>query len=608
MCEILPAPGPAIHLHLRVDNAEGASTWYFVNGKGATIGRKPSSSVCLKDARVSSEHCKITYNAKSAAWQIVDLDSTGGTILNGVQIAALNGISKRHTLCTGDRVRISNTVLIVTCQPSAPPPVSARTLGDKAVPGILKRVRTSSGTVVSLGQRASKLRFGTHADALRNTEDNAEALMSVPFTEEEIQLWRNALALSQDNFTSMASVIDACRAIQVACFLDDHSLATKSLATNLFSACMFEFPGVSKQESLNLCTERADILNTVFSSSRVHRHAKRLSQGTFESMASFEDARWAVKVARHLNCNSAGVKSLAAKLLDACILDMPGVSRKDAFTLCTESDIIETVFSSKRICDSTQMAQLIQTTYESLGFGHLCDFVSLPLRQELDGSDYSVRKYIEWIHLQSDPGYFSEEHGIRRDARGLAGRADVQEKWADLVASSKGFFVEEASLLEGISESPTLLKLWRKYKFMNSWYFVEPQYCHYVGERSALVAARLKASYAFHIAVLSPIMDAQLSAGPNEGFLLTALSSAQVVQSDGNTSLASKRSSHRPRKQLQPAHRSVRELQDPKLGLVIRGIAYLMNNDMRSLTNLKLVRTGPTHCSLNVLDGVKVER
>jgi len=75
----------------------------------------------------------------------------------------------------------------------------------------MKRLKTSDGKVISLGNSTRRVRSGTHADALKYTDGDAGDLM-VPFTEEEIRNWRNAKNLSQGTFTSMASVEEGCKA------------------------------------------------------------------------------------------------------------------------------------------------------------------------------------------------------------------------------------------------------------------------------------------------------------------------------------------------------------------------------------------------------------
>lgn len=89
-----------------------------------SIGRESSCDVRLDDRRVSRCHCRIVRTA-SGLFQLEDLQSVGGTHVNGVQITSL-------TLRTGDRIVLGQTELVFchTRPSTASQPPTERTLED----------------------------------------------------------------------------------------------------------------------------------------------------------------------------------------------------------------------------------------------------------------------------------------------------------------------------------------------------------------------------------------------------------------------------------------------------------------------------------------------
>lgn len=73
------------------------------------IGRLPTVDIPIYDAKASRKHAKITYKRNHASglegYELVDLDSTNGTILNDTKI------TRPSLLREGDKVRIGETVL-----------------------------------------------------------------------------------------------------------------------------------------------------------------------------------------------------------------------------------------------------------------------------------------------------------------------------------------------------------------------------------------------------------------------------------------------------------------------------------------------------------------
>ena len=357
----------------------------------------------------------------------------------------------------------------------------------------MKRCKTSDGAIVSLGRSARRIRKGTHGALC---EMDAADVPPVPFAQKDIKLWREARKSSCGIFESMGDVENALRTLQVACYLDDHSPTVKALAAKLLDACIFDYPGISKEETFRLCADRPDVLNTVF--------------------------------------------------------------------------------SSKRIFDFNRMECLIQTIYKSLGFEGPWDLFA--------ARSCDFETHCHMFQTAFDPSDFSEEYGIKCDVRGLAGYADVQQKWATLVASSKGFAAEREAVIgtcalrentdnrfSATSFGMRLASIARENimkasESSTSWRCLSK--CFDRGVRrlvqsTAPVQARLQAGRDFHAAVLAPILDAQLAAGPGIGILvLTPLAAVRAAD------------------EFMYGHR---------LEAVMSTVARLMGGDLRPLSNLKTV-------------------
>lgn len=87
--------------------AEGAAppfSYRILPGSIKTIGRAPGADFILDATLVSRLHCRLTAGA--AELEVVDLDSTNGTFVNGRRVS-------RATLLTGDRLSVGAVELVV---------------------------------------------------------------------------------------------------------------------------------------------------------------------------------------------------------------------------------------------------------------------------------------------------------------------------------------------------------------------------------------------------------------------------------------------------------------------------------------------------------------
>ena len=85
-------------------NAPGL-TFRILPGNSKTVGRAPQAEFIVDAALVSRVHCRLTAGATEI--EVVDLDSTNGTFVNGQRI------EKRALAKSGDRLGIGRVELTV---------------------------------------------------------------------------------------------------------------------------------------------------------------------------------------------------------------------------------------------------------------------------------------------------------------------------------------------------------------------------------------------------------------------------------------------------------------------------------------------------------------
>ena len=86
------------------DEADLPFTFRILPGRIKTIGRAPRADFVVDAALVSRLHCRLTAGA--AELEVVDLDSTNGTFINGER-------AERARLKQGDRLGVGRVELLV---------------------------------------------------------------------------------------------------------------------------------------------------------------------------------------------------------------------------------------------------------------------------------------------------------------------------------------------------------------------------------------------------------------------------------------------------------------------------------------------------------------
>ena len=87
------------------EGAEAPFTFRILPGNIKTIGRAPRADFIVDAALVSRLHCRLTAGASEL--EVVDLDSTNGTYVNGVRA------TEATRLRSGDKLGVGRVELIV---------------------------------------------------------------------------------------------------------------------------------------------------------------------------------------------------------------------------------------------------------------------------------------------------------------------------------------------------------------------------------------------------------------------------------------------------------------------------------------------------------------
>jgi pSer/pThr/pTyr-binding forkhead associated (FHA) protein len=93
-------------------NGERSLTFRILPGNTKTVGRAPRADFVVDASLVSRLHCRLVADA--AGLEVVDLDSTNGTFVNGARVA-------RAPLNDGDRLGVGRVELLVTREAAVGP-------------------------------------------------------------------------------------------------------------------------------------------------------------------------------------------------------------------------------------------------------------------------------------------------------------------------------------------------------------------------------------------------------------------------------------------------------------------------------------------------------
>ncbi|XP_033229406.1 angiogenic factor with G patch and FHA domains 1 isoform X3 [Belonocnema kinseyi] len=87
-------------------------TLFFVPYTGGSIGREGSHSVLIPDINISKHHARFQYNEVKKQYEIIDLGSRNGTILNNKRLSVAKYESDPHEVVHGSVVQVGCTKLL----------------------------------------------------------------------------------------------------------------------------------------------------------------------------------------------------------------------------------------------------------------------------------------------------------------------------------------------------------------------------------------------------------------------------------------------------------------------------------------------------------------
>ncbi|XP_058807942.1 angiogenic factor with G patch and FHA domains 1-like [Phymastichus coffea] len=87
-------------------------TLFLVTCIGGSIGREGDHPVLLRDINISKYHAKLQYNAEKRLYEIIDLGSRNGTLVNGKRISAAKQESEAMEIVHGAIIQLGSTKLL----------------------------------------------------------------------------------------------------------------------------------------------------------------------------------------------------------------------------------------------------------------------------------------------------------------------------------------------------------------------------------------------------------------------------------------------------------------------------------------------------------------
>jgi len=180
----------------------------FDVGSGAGIGSAKENAICLKDAGVSPQHCRV--ECVDGRFFVSDTGSQAGTFVNGIPI-------KRRELATGDEVTVGNSVFLFLAEEGRAEVSSALHLDEGPDVGMqvqqlryeeLRMLQPESLAALPAPERMARnlsvlLRISTGIGALRDAELLTWTLLGMVF--DVIPAERGAILLMEGDGTEIGS-------------------------------------------------------------------------------------------------------------------------------------------------------------------------------------------------------------------------------------------------------------------------------------------------------------------------------------------------------------------------------------------------------------------
>lgn len=166
-----------------------------------SIGRNPANSICLDDATVSPDHCRIS--CENERFLLTDMDSDSGTFVNGIPV-------KQRVLSPGDEIAVGNSLFLFEMDRAATRARSAVQLDENSLTGAqveqlrheeLLYLHPDSLAALPQSERLARalstlLKISTAIGSIRDVESLQWQLLGMIF--DVIPAERGAILLAED--------------------------------------------------------------------------------------------------------------------------------------------------------------------------------------------------------------------------------------------------------------------------------------------------------------------------------------------------------------------------------------------------------------------------
>jgi transcriptional regulator with GAF, ATPase, and Fis domain len=166
-----------------------------------SIGRNSTNSICLDDASVSPDHCRIS--CENERFLLTDMDSDSGTFVNGIPV-------KQRVLSPGDEIAVGNSLFLFEMERTPSPARSAVQLDEDSAAGAqveqlrheeLLYLRPDSLAALPHSERLARalstlLKISTVIGSIRDVESLQWQLLGMIF--DVIPAERGAILLVED--------------------------------------------------------------------------------------------------------------------------------------------------------------------------------------------------------------------------------------------------------------------------------------------------------------------------------------------------------------------------------------------------------------------------
>ncbi|XP_055701439.1 angiogenic factor with G patch and FHA domains 1 [Phlebotomus papatasi] len=127
-------------------------TLFVITCKGGSLGREGQHDILIPDLNVSKHHLRFSYDDSKSSYQIIDMGSTNGTILNGQRMTTSKRESDPVDLLHDSVIELSGTRLLCHIH-------GGMEACDDCHPGLIKKSCPSSSEEAAKGQSLEQSRW-----------------------------------------------------------------------------------------------------------------------------------------------------------------------------------------------------------------------------------------------------------------------------------------------------------------------------------------------------------------------------------------------------------------------------------------------------------------